>query len=40
MAFNRTTTITEQNIQGPVPHFIQKRAFTQRYTRESQTIKG
>ena len=39
MAFNRTTTITERNLQRSAPYFIQKRAFAQRYTRESQTIK-
>ena len=39
MAFNRTTTITERNLQESAPYFIQKRAFAQRYTRESQTMK-
>ena len=39
MAFNRTTTITEQNLQESTPYFIQKRAFAQRYTRESSTLK-
>jgi len=32
--------ITERNLQGPAPHFLQKRAFAQRHTRESQTIIG
>ena len=41
VAFNRTTTITEWNLQGSTPYFIQKRAFAQRYmyTRESSTTK-
>ena len=38
MAFNKTTTITERNLQESAPYFIQKRAFAQRYTRESLTM--
>ena len=33
MAFNRTTTITERNLQGSTPRFIQQRAFAQRKKR-------
>ena len=39
MAFNRITTTTERNIQGLALLFMQKRAFAQRYTRESQAMK-
>ena len=39
MAFNRTTTITERNLQESTPYFIQKRAFAERYTHESSTMK-
>ena len=37
MTLNRTAITTKQNLQGSVPHFIQKRAFAQSYmyTHES-----
>lgn len=33
------TTITERNLEGSAPHFIQKRSFVQRYSRESQDMR-
>ena len=39
LAFNKTTTTTERNLQGSAPHIVQMRAIAQRYTCKSQTIK-
>jgi len=38
LAFDNTATIAKRHFQGTGPNIVQKRAFPQRYTRESKTL--
>ena len=39
LAFNRTTTMAQRNLQKPAPRMLQKRAVNQRYTRKTERLK-